>query len=323
MAVKNFACLCGGGIGNIGLPSCVERPALIVKDIFMNTYAADGTRNSIKSTDLVGGVLPSAFLLGKFTEADPTKRWYITPDTYEEAEPTRTDRTTQESATGTIKTLRNGQIQRSFQLWDVPHSWASKLNTATCNEVSVFSVDESGKLVGETNKDGSEFFGLIIQKGTLNAEAFEASPTVDAYTSITYQISRASVEGSFLTLSADQLEDDLRTARSLIEVDLTQGSGANTNTKIFVDAFNGTLGSFGNYHPLQGAVLIADWKVFTSAGTLGAEIVITNVTENAAGQYEIDLTADAATEVFVSFVKVKTSISDFGYVADQVSITKP
>lgn len=334
MSVKNFACSCGGGLGNIGLPSCVKRPGLIKKDIFFNTYATDGTRNSIKITDFVDGVLPASFLLAKLTDPDPSKRWYITPDEYEEADPTRTDKTTQESATGTIKILRKGQRNRSFQLWEVPDSWASQLNRATCSEVSVHSIDEAGCLIGEVNEDGTEFFGLPINKNTLYAEPFEATPTVDAYTMVTYQISRLSEEGSYLTISKDQLEDDLRQARSLIGVDLTQNFtdpvppatepvNPNTNTEIFINAFNCTLGTFGDYHALQAATDVSDWKVFTSPGTAGTEINVVAVEEYEKGKYKLTLDADVATKVYVSFVKVKQSIADFGYVADQVTITKP
>ena len=323
MAVKNFACLCGEGLGNLGLPGCVKRAGLITKDYFFNTYANDGTRNGILFTDFVDGVLPEAFLLGKLTEVDPSKRWYVTPGEYEEADGSRTDRQTQESATGTTKILRSGQINRSFQLWDVPHNWSAKLNKATCNDVSVISVDESGALVGEVSSDGSAFYGLLIQKGTLYAESFEAKPGEDSYTLVTYQISRLSNEGLYLTIDSSQLGFDARLAKSLIEVDLTQGVGPNTNTEIFVDAFNCTIGTFGNFYPLQGATAIGDWKVFTTAGTGGTEIVITAVEELDPGKYKITLTADAATTVYLSFVKVKTSISDFGYVADQVAINKP
>lgn len=324
MAVKNFACECGGGIGNIGLPSCVKRAGLIKKDIFFNTYAADGTRNSIKATDFVDGVLPMAYLLERFTDPDPTKRWYITPDEYEEAAPTRTDRTTQESNTGTQKTLRKGQLNRVFELWEVPHSWADKLNKGTCNEVSVLSIDEAGNLVGEVAPDGSEFYGLMIQKGTLFAEPFEATADKDAYTMVTYQISRLSNEGMYLTIGSSETEGDIKTARSLIEVDLTQNpDNANTNTEIFVDAFNCTLGTFGNFHALQGATDTADWKVYTSPGTQGVELNITAVEEYEKGKYKITVDADPATTVYVSFAKVKQSLSDFGYVADQVTITKP
>lgn len=323
MAVKNFACGCGGGIGNIGVPSCVKQAGLLVKDYFHNTYASDGTRNSIKATDFVDGKLPTSFILGKITDPDPSKRWYPTPDKYEEADPTRTDRTTQESATGTIKILRNGQINRSFQLWEVPHSWSAKLNKATCNEVSTYSIDEEGKMVGEVSSDGSEFYGLLIQKGTLNAESFEATPSTTAYTGVTYQIARESVEGMFLTISADDTEPDLRSAKALIEVDLVQGETANTNTEIYVDAFNCTYGTFGNFHALQGATEITDWKVYTSVGTGGVEIVITAIEEIEKGKYKLTLTADPTTDVYVSFTKVKQSISEIGYVADQVMITKP
>ena len=208
-------------------------------------------------------------------------------------------------------------------MWEVPHNWASKLNKATCNEVSVFSIDESGAMIGEVNTDGSEFYGLTIQKGTLFAEAFEAKPNEDAFTLVTYQISRDAQEGCFLTIDSSEIEADMKVARSLIEVDLTQGTGPNTNTDIFINAFNQTLGTFNNFYALQGATDTADWKVYTSAGTSGTEITVTGVEEVSKGRYKISLAPDAATTVFVSFAKVKTTLNGLGFVADQLQVTKP
>lgn len=324
MAVTNFSCSCSGGIGNIGVPPCINKAKLIKKDIFFNTYALDGTRNSIKFSDLVDGIVPESFLLAKLNEDDPSKRWYITPDEYEEAAPSRTDRTTQESNTGTTKVLRSGQLNRSFELWEVPHSWAAQLNRGTCNEVSVLSVDEQGNLVGEVSEDGSEMYGLPIQKGTLFAESFEATADKDAYTMVTYQISRLSNEGLYLTLSASTLGADIRRAKGLIEFDLSQDSdNANTATEIFVDTQNITVGTFNNYYKLRGATGVTDWKVYTSSGVLGTEILVNAVEEIREGVYKLTLDTNTSTTVFVSLVKKPTRITEFGSTADQLTLTKP
>ena len=324
MAVIKFACTCGdGGFGNIGLPACFSGAGLLDKDYFHNAYDKDGARNHISVTDFdENGKLTEEFILNKLTHPDPTKRWYPSPD-YEDVAPSRTEDQVYTSAKGTIKKLRSGQMQRTQEVLDVPHNWASKINAATCKEVAVYSIDEKGAMSGEVSKDGTKFYGYLIQKGTLSAAPQEATTDKPAHTVITYQISRKSVEGLFLTISPEQIEPDLRLGKSLIEVDLTQGAGTNTNTEIFIDAFNITLGTFGNFHAFKGATALTDWKVYTSAGILGVEIVIAAVEEISDGKYKITLTADPATDVWVSMVKSSGSISDYAYIADQSKFVKP
>jgi hypothetical protein len=319
-SVTNFACLCGGGMGAIGVPSCIERYGLSVKDIFMDTFDGDGQRNSIKATDMVNGQLPFAFLLDKFNEADPTKRWNITPDLYEEVAPSRTDNQTQESATGTIKTLRNGVRIFLAELWEVPDSWAAKINKAKCNKQSTFKIDEAGNMAGEVSADGSEFYPLMIQKGTLNATPFEATPAKDAYTAVTYQLSRQVVEGSYLTLSAAQIEGDMRSANSMIGMDLVQGDGTNSVTELFVDAFNVTYGTFDNFTPLVGATTPSDWDVTDSALS---SVTVSSVDELSDGVYKLTIPTAPSGNTIVAYAKARTALSEIGYVADAVTLVIP
>ena len=318
MAVTNFACSCDGGIGNLGVPGCVETFGLSFRDIFMNTTAKDGTRNSIKSSDLVNGKVPASFLLEKLNEPDPSKRWYITPDNYEEVAPARTDRQTVESATGTIKSLRNGVKTFLGELWDVPSQWSAKLNKASCNQISVFKIDEGGAMAGVSSNDGLEFFPLTIQKGSLNAESFDATPAKSAYTSVTYQLSRIVNEGLYLTLSADDFEVDIREAKSLIEFDITQNTvETNTATEIYFNALNTTYGTFGSPHALEGASGLTDWTVLNGL----TPVVPSAVEEISAGVYKLTIPSTPTVDLTVSFNKTRMSIDAFGYVADSATIT--
>lgn len=320
--VTNFSCVCGGGLGDLGVPSCVKTFGLSVRDIFMNTFAKDGTRNSIKFSDLDSeGVLPAAFLLGKFNDPDPTKRWYITPDQYEEQTPARTEKQQQTSGTGTIKNLRNGVKTFAAELWDVPDSWAASINKGSCNEMSVFKVDEPGSMAGEVSSDGSEFFPLRIQKKTLNAEPFDAVPGKDGYTAVTYQLSRSVQEGNLLTLASSQFGESLLDAKSLIGMVLSQGVTANTATELYVDAKSVPNGTYGKPFYLVGYTLPTDWSITDSSM---ANVVPVSVEELEDGKYKYTLPpAVPAGEIKVAFVKERTSITEEGYSTEEITLTKP
>ena len=314
MSVLNFACVCGGGIGNLGVPSCVKNPSLLSRDIFQNTYAADGTRNSIKATDLVDGVLPESYMLAMLNHEDPTKRWYITPASYEEVATSRTDRQTQESSTGTIISLRNGVKVIEAELWVVSEPWTAAINKGNCVEVSRYALGEGGELSGNVSDDGSEFFPASIQKGTLVAEAFDANADKNAYVKVSYQLSRNNKPESYITLSLADLGADLRDSRSLIEVALVQDSdNANTATEVFVDALNCSGGSYGDPLKLIGATTTAEWTV--------AGVAPSAVEEVTPGTYKLTIASTPSTAVIVDYTTQRAAITDFGYDAEPVTVT--
>ncbi len=317
MATNNFSCSCGSGIGSLGVPSCVKQFGLSYRDIFVNTYDFAGNRNGIPVSAFVNGVLPESYLLSFFDASDTSYRWSITPDKYEEVAPSRTERQTQESATGTIKVLRKGVDTFEGQLWNVPKFFSENINKANCNEISVYKIDEAGNVAGEVSADGSMFYPLLIEKGSLNAESFDATPTTGAYTRITYQLSRLVNEGNYLTISRGQLGADLRTARSLIEVDLKLVS--TTATEVVVDASNGNFGNFASPFKVVGADLITDWLVRDA--TTNANIALTSVDDVIDGRYKLTFASTPTTAVFVYFKKTRTSIASLGLIADPLAVT--
>ena len=236
----------------------------------------------------------------------------------EEVAYARTDKQTQESSTGTIKTLRFGVKTRASELWDVPESWGANINKGNCVQVSVFPVGEGSELSGESSKDGSEMYPLLIEKGTLSAEPFDANPDKDAYTAISYQLSRNINEGAYITLSGSDVEADIVNARSNIGIAIAQDAATpNTATNIFVTAKNCSYGSFGNVESLEGATTVGDWTVTDADDVV---IVISAVAETATG-YDITIASTPTAPVNVSYITGRTSPTDFGWAAEPVTIT--
>ena len=105
-----FNCTCEtGGIGNLGLPKCNSLLGVVSKLIIVPTYDNDGNRNSIAFSDLIAGILPDSYIVGKLNNSDASKRWYPTAKTFDEVVIGRTDRTTQTTSSGAIYELLKGQ----------------------------------------------------------------------------------------------------------------------------------------------------------------------------------------------------------------------
>lgn len=316
--MSNFACKCGDGFGNLGLPKCAVGENPIFKDIFVPTFAADGTKNKILSTDLVDGKLPESFVLGKLNASNPADRWYPTPVDYEELNPSRTDRIQQTTARGTIYDIWKGVSVFEARLIDVPFSFASEIEKGKCIEMSVYHVSSTGELMGEVSDDGTEFFPRRIQKNSLTADSYPATDTEKAYTLIRYQLDRLANEGNFLTLSGSEV--DLRELEGLIPVTLSQGSTPNTTTLLYIDA-RIKYGSFNNQE-FVGKSDVGDWNA-VNADT-DAVLTLSGVTESPEGTYELTLSAPlVGGSVKVNYVETRTSVEDKGYASNTLIVTTP
>jgi hypothetical protein len=308
------SCQCGGGLGKLGTPNCVNQEKVKARSVFLPLYDSEGNRNSILNTDFVNGVLPDSYVQGKLDEIDASKRWNITPDTYEEVAPSRTDRITQTSSGGTIRELQKGVKTYDAQLWNVPTAWSSLINQGGCLELGEYTIDITGKLGGELSADGSELYPRAIQPQSLVAEDFDATNTEGQYTKLTYQLSRTADEAQFFAYGADALETDFLSARSLIQAELTGGSGVTTATDVFV-----TLKDFA-HNPVRGQDEIADWSVLDA---LLAPVTISAVEEVADGEYKLTITSTPAETLTVDFVKVRTSSNAILYCASAILVVTP
>ena len=319
--MANGACFCGGGLKNLGVFSCATNPKVTKKSIFMNRIGSDGSVNSILASAFVNGKLSEAYILSKLDAPLAADRWFLTPDLYEEVTSARTDETTETFASGSSRTLSNGVPTFEAKLIEVPQAWSANLNSGSCADMAVFPMDSEGSLLTIASKDKSEYFPLPIQRNTLNAKFFPATDTTGVYTMVNYQIDKTVDESRAIAISSEQIDVNLLTALGLIDIVLVQG-GTTTATNLFVQAESDIYGNANAYEKLLGATVSTDWTVLDGV----TPVTVTSATEDqTAADYNYDLLipTTAATALTVSYLKTRTSVSEFGFIASAITITTP
>tara|TARA_R110002126_G_scaffold57442_1_gene152195 strand:+ start:6250 stop:7185 length:936 start_codon:yes stop_codon:yes gene_type:complete len=310
--MATFNCSCGtGGIGNLGLPSCSDLLQVVARVIILPTYADDGTRNSILSSDFSAGVLPANFINAKLIETDASKRWNITDKLFDEVEISNTDRTTQTTSSGAMYELLQGVVTFSGKLYKRPPAYKGQLNSAKCGENSVYLVDTTGRLMGEVSDDGLTLFPLELQEGSIVAEWFPKSDSSESYVSFDFQLDRIVSSENFLTIPSGNITENLKKAESLIDVALVEGTGTQSVTTLFVDANYSLYGTFGNKGALEGKVGLTAWDIDGANPTA--------VTEATPGVYE--LTVANTSPAIVKYVEVRTSATTKGFESNELTIT--
>jgi hypothetical protein len=327
------ACFCGSGMGSLGLPNCVGTEGVHRRDIFVPLYDSTGARNSIAAGDLVAGKVTEAYIIGKLDETDASKRWQITPYTYKNGAPARTDDTSETAADGSIRILSRGVRTYSNELWDVPPTWAGQFNSGNCQEFGVYRIDETGKLGGELSDDKTELYPRAIE---INSAIANENEAVDGSSGqkivLTYQLSKNAVEKNFFTISATDISANLLTVRAQVEGSLVfvSSSEPTLNTELVIDAKSYLYGSFNTFTDVTGldadsnespAVTAENYWTVTKAG---ASLTIANVTESATvdGRYTIELsTVEDGSALVVGCNKGRGKATDVKYYFDNIDIT--
>jgi len=332
------ACFCGSGMGSLGLPNCVGTEGVHRRDIFVPLYDSTGVKNSIKASDLVAGKLPEKFIIDMLDETDASKRWQITPYTYKNGAPARTDDTSETAADGSIRILSRGVRTYSNELWDVPPSWAGQFNSGSCQEFGVYRIDETGKLGGELSDDKTELYPRAIE---INSAIANENEAVDGSSGqkivLSYQLSKNAIEKNFFTLAATDISANLLTVRSQVEGSLVFVSSSEpvTNTVLIVEAKSYLYGSFNTFTDVTGldadatdsagaTVTAADPNGYWSVTKAGVDVTIDTVAESATidGRYTITLgSAEATTELVISCNKPRNKATDVKYYFDDLTFT--
>ncbi|NRA92140.1 MAG: hypothetical protein HRU26_05550 [Psychroserpens sp.] len=302
------SCICGGGLGEFGVPNCVSQEKDFVRMIFVPTYDANGYKTIILNTDFVNGILPDTYLQAKLDTI-----WAITPDQFEEGSPTRSDAITKVSAGGTIKVVSKGVKQYDYQLWNVPTAWQGQMNQGSCLDLSVYPIDSEGKLGGESNADCTGMYPRKIQKNSLLAEDFDAAQGDIRYTKITFQLSKVANESKFYSLPSSSTGSDLLEVKDLVSATIKNDTTTNTTTEIYV-----RLIGLGNV-PVLGYTELTDWGVTDLSEVVSA---ISAVEEVSDGSYKLTVAVTAGGAI-VSLLKVRTSTTAILYSASPLTVVTP
>ena len=303
------ACFCGSGMGSLGLPNCVGTEGVHRRDIFVPLYDSTGARNSIPASELDNnnGKITESYIIGKLDETDASKRWQITPYTYKNGAPARTDDTSETAADGSIRILSRGVRTYSNELWDVPPTWAGQFNSGNCQEFGVYRIDETGKLGGELSDDKTELYPRAIE---INSAIANENEAVDGSSGqkivLTYQLSKNAVEKNFFTISATDISANLLTVRAQVEGSLwflIVRLWLQLKTELVIDAKSYLYGSFNTFTDVtgldadatdaDGATKTAEtyWKVTNTSTGASVAIEAGGVSESATidGRYTIRL----------------------------------
>lgn len=208
-------CSCGTGGQNTGQPSCVPQIERVGLLVFVRTYADDGTRNVIKSSDFVSGVLPDAFVEGKINEADPSKRWYVTPKinavTDARAEPITFD------VDGIAQIISQGirTFVGSFYAKNGAPKFAGVINSFQCQDMSYFEISVDGAIVGIDND--TEMLPIDIESGTLFAGVVRKTKTDPNSVSVTFAVQELVRDENLIQIAASNIEGNMLLKRGLID----------------------------------------------------------------------------------------------------------
>lgn len=300
------ACSCGTGGRNTGQPNCIPTIKSTSRIIVMRSYANDGTRNSIKKTDFVNGVLPEAFIDDKLNETDASKRWYLTSKinniTDTRAEPTTFD------IDGVPFITNQGarSFAGSFYSNLGSPTYAGVLNSFSCFQNAYYEVSVEGAIVGMDG--GDDLYPIGIQTGTLNAAVVKGSKTEPNSVLITFAVDELERDENMIQIGASAIEANLLNKRGLIDV---VGSALDTPT-ITATAVRVDLGFiYGNFNskiPFEG-LTAADlsYDGGTTTATVfnvdqSASVVVSSVTPvlGSAGLYDLVIASGGLTTEVIS-----------------------
>lgn len=288
---------------NTGVTSRQVIASSIVKDIFVHKIASDGTTNSIKKTDFVDGKLTAAFILGKVTEVDPTKRWYVTPKQYASSAFSQDSDRQISYANQQVNTKAKGAISLVNELPDVENYMIGNIEALRSYALGTFQIDDNGSAVGIVKTGvADEFYPKPVNNRSLIVKAM---PTQTDGTGgnliVSYQFGDLYNQKDDIVITCDSIELNINEQYELGGlVNLVPEVGAISSTTVVLTAWTQAGGEYGR---IKAVGLAAGDFALTNAG---AVVAISGVVE-VEGVYTITFTLTAATTLVLSRTAAMTA----------------
>lgn len=299
-------CSCKTVMGNTGLPSCYKALTLATGIFMTPTYANDGTKNVIDTTDTID----DAYILAAINNADQSKRWFplqkLNAVTSERAEPTYDTR-----SDGGNAFVKQGIRSFNFEIWEGGARFKKMLDKGRCREFSFFIINE-GRIIGlDLTDEQLELAPIRIAKDSLVVNYLFATDTTVEKVGVTFQFDQRENDGN---LSYVEVADDadLTGYRGMLDIYSTHVSNILTATT--VKLFH-KYGAANNKSALTG-LLAADFALYNVTDT--AAVTVISCTESPEGTYL--LTFAAQTEADVLRITPTKSGYDFSAVIASTTI---
>jgi hypothetical protein len=276
-------CKCGDAGGNLGVKNCYEAFGIGVGIFLMQTFKADGTRNSIPAiTDV-----DDAFITAKLNNVDLAQRWYPLQN-IKAIESERADDVTEEAPDGSITIIKEGVRPYAFYVLRGGAVLKKNIAKSRCKDYSFFIITKDNQLIGMDKTAGTELFPIRIEPSTLSSKLVLATDTTAEKVSVNFQFDQREDDGD---LAAMDVNDDAELSgyNGLLDIKSTV-VGTPTTTGFVID-LNDYFGPLNGKGKLTGLVA-ADFVLYNV--TDSSVIVITSVTEATAGRYTFVIPAQTS-----------------------------
>lgn len=142
--MSNAICVCNNGIGNTGLPLCVQLQKVIKKVIFVQTVSNGGVITKIDPATTLNKLWVTALL----NNSDKSIAWFPTPE-IKNIDTPKSDPVFQKFEDDSSNFVREGVRQFAGLIPSCPPMYKAKLETVRCNaNTGVYLVDIEGNLIG-------------------------------------------------------------------------------------------------------------------------------------------------------------------------------
>jgi hypothetical protein len=274
-------CLCGTGLGNLGLSSCVVNRNVTNKLFFVPVYDSTGVKNKLDLT----GTINEATITALINQSDASKRWYLSP-VFENVVKATADTTFEEAPSQRKKRIKAGKKSFSAEHWDVSPQLEGKYNEYLCGGWGVIELDIDGNLIGK--KVGTDLYPIPVDGDSFDVKYVDPTDTATSKLMVSFDYNRLMKSEELWLISAEEIGADLNDQDGLKDVELEFVS--KTSTQVVVNA---TL-SYGTAIQLLKVkgLLAADFALYNN--TLAASHSIATVTEGTGaneGQYTITYVA--------------------------------
>lgn len=220
-------CKCGAGLGNTGIPSCVQVPERISTLFPVAKFKNDGSANSIP----VGTTIDQTFLDSKLSATDSSIRWGKIAN-FEQVENVRAENEVEESD-GISRKTADGLKTFTGRIYDgASKQFADILDNMGCSEMGFYIADSDENLEIQLNSDKTLMLPAYVERGTFSAIYVEATRTSRPYINVTFTWSRYLKDGNSYVIPADEITADL-TSRALIDVTVSNPTGLSTTSVTF------------------------------------------------------------------------------------------
>jgi hypothetical protein len=276
----NDACLCGTGMNNTGLVTCIKGFKKTTGMLIVPILANNGIRNSINLS-------PGINLLNLVKHQDPSQRFYPVNDLKDVELPTAESRF-ETAKDGSKFKLADGIKSFKATIYEAGSMFASKLQGVSCEKYGVYLYDIDGNLRGI--KEDDELYPIEI--GGWDTIFMDATDDNVSKIQIQFDFDILLKISRYWVLSSTDLGVNPNTLLGLVDANLTEVSSGVTSTVLTISS---DYGSGLTALPIVGLVT-ADFSAYNDTDASAVTLTVAEST-TVDGEYTLTYTSQTVADL--------------------------